>query len=86
MDRSSSLSEKPRPDERGQVFIEAILWITLFSVIAIGFLRLSVLDYRAYRKLLRNHESRSGGGSLRLPFSSHSVPTEGAGKKAVSTG
>jgi hypothetical protein len=83
---SKQISEKFRPGERGQVFIEAILWISLFSAIAIGFLRLSVLDYRAYRRVLRNHESRSGGGSLPSPFSLRSAPTAEAARRAGSNG
>jgi hypothetical protein len=83
---SEQFSEKFRPGERGQVFIEAILWISLFSAIAIGFLRLSVLDYRAYRKVLRNHESRSGGGSLPSPSFLRSVPTVEAARRVGSNG
>jgi hypothetical protein len=57
-------------NENGQIFIEAILWITVFTGAAVGFLKLSALDYRKYRNLLQNYESRSGGGSL--PFRSFS--------------
>jgi hypothetical protein len=49
--------------EAGQIWIEGMLWTCLFLTCAIGFLRLSNLEYRAYRSGLENHEFRAGLGS-----------------------
>jgi hypothetical protein len=78
--------KRRRRNENGQVFIEAILWITLLTGAAVGFLKLSALDYRHYRTLLRNHESRAGGGPHPFPFSSRSGRIGEAVKKGGSVG
>jgi len=39
-----------------------MLWTCLFMLFAIGFLKLSNLEYRAYRNTLESHEYRAGLG------------------------
>ncbi len=55
-----------KPD--GQVFTEALLWISLFLFLALGSFKLSGLEYRVYRKTLRNYDSRNGPGSFPSSF------------------
>ena len=55
---------KPLGSEAGQVLIEGIVWISLLMAFAIGFLKVSNLEYRAYRKALDYHDSRAGRGSF----------------------
>ena len=57
--------KRPGSRESGQVWIEGILWISLFMTFALGFLRLSNLEYRAYENGLVDHEYRAALGSSR---------------------
>lgn len=71
-----SLSGRPRREEsgrrggfrglgnEGQVWIEAIVWILVLMLGALGYVKLSQLEYRAYRNVLKKHDSRADSGSF----------------------
>ena len=49
-------------DQHGQVWIEAVLWISLLMVGSLGYVKLSQLEYRAFRGTLKKHDSRAESG------------------------
>ena len=56
-----SFSKRMNKQEQGQVFLEAVVWILLFTSTAIAYWKLSDLDYRKYRQQLHGFEFRAGG-------------------------